>query len=96
MKISEKSKKIICFICFILFFIGGGFNPNIYLESYLPREMFQSMIMDDFLKLIAFLIMLSVFEPLEVEYKSKKYKLIIVIDIIIVLYLSFSYFKIIV
>ncbi len=96
MRMSEKTKKNICFICFFLFFIGGGLNPNIYLESYLPREMFHSMILDDCLKLIAFLIMISVFEPLEVEYKSRKYKLIIVIDIIVVLYLSFSYFKIIV
>lgn len=96
MKISEKSKKIICVICFFLFFIGGGFNSNISLESYLPRELFRSMIFDDCLKLIAFIIMLSVFEPLEVEYKSRKYKLIIIVDIIFVFYLCFSYLKFIV
>ncbi|MDK2807941.1 MAG: hypothetical protein PWP24_675 [Clostridiales bacterium] len=96
MKISEKSKKIICLICFFLFFVGGGFNPNIYLESYLPREIFHSIILEDSLKLIAFVIMLSIFEPLEVEYKSRKYKLIIIIDIVIVFYLCYSYFKILV
>lgn len=96
MKISEKSKKVICFICFFLFFIGGGFNPDIYLESYLPREMFHSKILDDCLKSIAFMIMLSIFEPLEIEYKSRKYGLIIVIDIIIVFYLCYSYLKILI
>lgn len=79
-----------------LFFVGGGFNPNIHLESYLPHEMFHSIILDDCLKLIAFVIMLSVFEPLEIEYKNRKYKLIIIIDIIIVFYLCYSYFKILV
>lgn len=94
MKLSENTKRVICTICFMLFFIGGGFNSNLEFESYLPREMFRSMIIADCTKGIAFLVMLSVFEPLSVEFKSKKYYLIIIIDIIVIIYMCYSSLKI--
>jgi len=97
MKLSDNSKRVICIICLILFFLGGGMTTdNIILRDYLPKELFRSLILDDCLKTIAFMLMLSLFEPLKIEYKSKKYYLMYVIDAIIIIYLTSTYVKILV
>ena len=93
MKFSKETKKVIGVTCLCLFCLGGGFNPSIYLETFLPPEMFRSVIAKEWLKTVAFIIMICVFDPIEVKGKSRKDYLMIVFFVIAMFYMCFSYMK---